>query len=158
MSPSSIFILLSLSLSLLSLSPPSFSLSLLQHGLFRVHHFIKLQNVWYMSDLHFEKYGELSWDERMPGWSKRKQMKVKGRDKEQPYWVNHHPYILMSDTVCGIQLRCLRQRTVVWVLFLSALVSVETLACLFLVYRCFVTEGRATSISEHGFNSLWGLP
>lgn len=131
------------------------SLSLL-HGLFRVHHFIKLQNVLYMSDLHFEEYGTLWWDERMTGWSERKQMKVKGRDKEQTCWVNH--CILMSDTVCDIQLRCLHQHTVVWVLFLSALVSAETLVCLFLVYRSFVTEDSATSITEHGFNSLWGLP
>lgn len=55
--------------------------------------------------------------------------------------------MLVSDTVCGIQLRCLHQRTVAWVLLHSALVSVETLV-FFLVYRSYVTEDRATS-SEH---------
>lgn len=143
---------------IICLSSFSLSLSLLQHGLFRVHHFIELQNVLYTSDLHFEEYGALWWDERMPGWSERKQMKVKGRDKEQTCWVNH--CLLMSDTVCDIQLRCLHQRIVVWVLFLSALVSVETLVCLFLVYRSYVTELQLllnTASTHFGASLVWYL-
>lgn len=67
----------------------SLSLSLLQHGLSRVHHFIKLQDVLYMSDLHFEGEGRaaVSWDERTPGWREKKGMRVKEKNNMQTCWV-----------------------------------------------------------------------